>query len=102
MAGREALALRTACRLCPPSPGRPWTTWLSVGPQASVTGPLVRGDVAVVRQHLEALKDGNPHLLRLYAELTELSRPLARARGLTPEGEAALAHTLAELVVQQD
>ena len=55
-----------------------------VGPQASVTGPLVRGDVAVVRRHLEALKDGNPHLLRLYAELTELSRPLARARGLTP------------------
>lgn len=68
-----------------------------VGPRASVTGPLVRGDVAVVVQHLEALKDSNPRLLRLYAELTELSLPLARARGLTPEGEAALAHTLAEL-----
>lgn len=69
-----------------------------LGPQASVTGPLVRGDVAVVQQHLEALKDGNPQLARLYAELTELSLPLARARGLTPEGETALARTLAELV----
>ena len=67
-----------------------------LGPQASVTGPLVRGDVAVVQQHLEALKGSNPRLLRLYAELTELSLPLGRARGLTPEGEAALTRALAE------
>ena len=69
-----------------------------LGSEASVTGPLARGDVAVVRQHLEALKRDKPQLARLYAELTELSLPLARRKGLTPEGENALAQTLAEIV----
>ena len=69
-----------------------------LGPEASVTGPLVRGDVAVVQQHLEALMDHKPELAGLYADLTRLSLPLARAKGLTPEGENALAGTLAELI----
>ena len=67
-----------------------------LGLSASVTGPLVRGDAAVVEQHLDALRRSHPMLARLYSDLTELSLPLARTKGLTPEGESALTATLAQ------
>ena len=59
------------------------------GAQASVTGPMARGDVATVRRHLEALEARVPHLLPLYCSLTRESLPLVRDR-ISPETHKAL------------
>ena len=67
-----------------------------LGPAASVTGPLVRGDTATVRKHLDALERSNPPVASLYATLTEISLPVARQRGLGPEREAAIRQAVAE------
>lgn len=66
----------------------------SLGPEGGVTGPLVRGDVATVRGHLEALQATAPEVARLYAALTEKSLPLARGLGLSGEGEDAVKEML--------
>ena len=58
------------------------------GISASVTGPLVRGDVETVESHLSALGTVQAELVPLYTELTRLSLPLAENRGV---GSAALA-----------
>ncbi len=67
-----------------------------LGPAASVTGPLVRGDAGTVRKHLEALQQSNPPVAALYGALTEVSLPNARQRGMDAGGEAAIRETLAE------
>ena len=67
-----------------------------LGPKASVTGPLVRGDVATVRRHLSALVDTKPEVAGLYAALTHHSLPLAREVGLNSEGETVLRQELAD------
>jgi predicted short-subunit dehydrogenase-like oxidoreductase (DUF2520 family) len=51
------------------------------GLDASVTGPIVRGDADTVRRHLDALAARAPHLLPLYSRLGLASLPIARARG---------------------
>ena len=68
----------------------------TLGPAASVTGPLVRGDAGTVQQHLEALERSNPPVAQLYGTLTELSLPTAVQRGLEPESEAAIRQAVAE------
>ena len=68
-----------------------------LGPQGSVTGPLVRGDAATVQEHLEALARTSPEVARLYGALTEKSLSLAAELGLTPEAEAAVRQGLSEL-----
>ena len=68
----------------------------ALGPAASVTGPLVRGDAGTVRKHLEALERSNPPVAQLYVTLTELSLPTAVQRGLGPEGEAAIRRAVAD------
>ena len=67
-----------------------------LGPKASVTGPLVRGDVATVRRHLSALVDTKPELAGLYAALTHQSLLLAREIGLNSDGETVLRQELAD------
>ena len=67
------------------------------GPAASATGPLVRGDAATVRKHLEILRRRNPPVAALYAALAEASLPLARSRGLGTEGESAIRQAVAEI-----
>ena len=49
-------------------------------PQA-LTGPAVRGDVGVVRSHLDALAERAPGFLPLYAALSLASLPIARDKG---------------------
>ena len=53
----------------------------ALGPEAAVTGPIVRGDVATLRRHLAALQVRAPEVLPLYIELTRASIPLASALG---------------------
>ena len=52
-----------------------------LGPEAAVTGPVVRGDVATLRRHLVALQARTPEVLPLYIALTRASIPLASALG---------------------
>ncbi|HEX5138871.1 MAG TPA: DUF2520 domain-containing protein [Planctomycetota bacterium] len=59
-----------------------------VGIPKGLTGPVARGDVDLVRRHVEAL---DPKRRALYLALLEATLPLARAKGaLTPAAEAAL------------
>lgn len=50
------------------------------GIEASVTGPVVRGDIATIQRHLEALEERAPRLLPVYCSLALESLPLAEAR----------------------
>ena len=53
----------------------------SFGPEMALTGPVVRGDVATVRKHLEALKR-DPAAREVYAVLGKRILGLAARRGL--------------------
>ena len=50
------------------------------GIDPSATGPVVRGDVATLKRHLEALEGNLPRLVPLYCSLSLESLPLARER----------------------
>ncbi len=50
------------------------------GIDATVTGPLVRGDTTTVQRHLEALESRLPRLISLYCSLSLESLPLAQER----------------------
>ena len=52
------------------------------GLTASATGPVMRGDTATVKTHLEALGDGFKDLIAAYVALTRESLPIAKAKGL--------------------
>ena len=54
----------------------------SLGVAQALTGPILRGDVATVKQHLEALAVVEPSLLRIYTSLGQRILMLALQRGL--------------------
>ncbi|MBM3956532.1 MAG: DUF2520 domain-containing protein, partial [Gemmatimonadetes bacterium] len=65
------------------------------GVPAALTGPYVRGDVATVRRHLEAVRRGSPDVARAYAALALAALPLAREQGRLPrQAEDEIAHAL--------
>lgn len=51
----------------------------------AMTGPYVRGDLAPVRAHLNALSRGDPEVLRAYASLAAAQLPIAAERGNIPD-----------------
>ena len=57
-----------------------------LGPEAGLTGPIVRGDAGTVQQHLRALEASAPELLPLYRLLGEKTVELAVQSGrLNPD-----------------
>lgn len=52
-----------------------------MGPEAGLTGPIVRGDRGTVQQHLRALQESAPELLSLYRLLGEKTLELAVKSG---------------------
>ena len=58
------------------------------GAGPALTGPLVRGDVETVRQHMTALKEHAPELLSVYTSLSEQVVELSVASGRLPEARA--------------
>lgn len=68
----------------------------SLGPVASVTGPMSRGDVDTVLKHLNALQRSSPPVAGLYGALTEASLPTALERGLGTDEEAAIREAVAK------
>ncbi len=60
------------------------------GLAAAATGPVVRGDVATVHSHLEALFQKLPELVPVYGTLARASLPLAARKGIGPEQVTAI------------
>lgn len=68
-----------------------------LGPVAALSGPVRRGDVAVVRSHLEALADEGSEALAIYRGLMRRALDMARrAGGLDPSAQRALEELLGE------
>ncbi|MEZ5451029.1 MAG: Rossmann-like and DUF2520 domain-containing protein, partial [Thiolinea sp.] len=57
------------------------------GPQAALTGPIARGDHAVVARQLQALQDWRPELAQLYRLLGTQALSLAQAQGRAQAGD---------------
>ena len=60
------------------------------GAEASVTGPVVRGDIQTLRSHLDTLSERLPEVVPLYGTLTNASLGMAAQRGVGPEQITAL------------
>ncbi len=68
----------------------------ALGVAASLTGPMVRGDVGTLRRHLDALAMHAPAALPLYRAAAERELAIAEGRGaLAPEVVAAMRACLA-------
>lgn len=61
-------------------------------PEDALTGPVARGEVDVVEEHLAALA-GDPDLTVLYVAIMRRALDLARRAGLAPERAAAILAT---------
>jgi predicted short-subunit dehydrogenase-like oxidoreductase (DUF2520 family) len=65
------------------------------GPAAALTGPVARGDVAVVQTHMRRLKAVDARIGRVYRDLSLVALDLARERGgVDPEALRSLAELL--------
>ncbi|MCH8108473.1 MAG: DUF2520 domain-containing protein, partial [Chloroflexi bacterium] len=60
------------------------------GADASVTGPVVRGDIDTLRSHLESLHERLPEVVPLYGTMTNASLGMAARRGVGADRIAAL------------
>ena len=66
----------------------------NLGPEKALTGPILRGDVATVRKHLEALRD-DPPARGVYLDMGKQILRLAEKRGL-PAGRVRILKRLLE------
>ena len=57
---------------------------LQSGPEASLTGPVARGDAGTLRRNLEALSSHAPDALPAYVALARVALDLAERSGLLP------------------
>jgi len=55
---------------------------LNAGPEASLTGPIARGDAALVRKHIQKLADWDAGVAALYRELAEPTVDISRRKGV--------------------
>ncbi|HEY3043513.1 MAG TPA: Rossmann-like and DUF2520 domain-containing protein [Vicinamibacterales bacterium] len=67
---------------------------LDSGPQAALTGPVVRGDAATVAAHREALRDVDPTVAKLYEAAAGHLLQLAKQRGLSEASVRAVEKVL--------
>ena len=65
-----------------------------IGPQSATTGPVPRGDVKTIRQHLEALAHSAPEVLPLYVQMTRAS--ISLSSGIDPQRLCEMATLLSE------
>jgi predicted short-subunit dehydrogenase-like oxidoreductase (DUF2520 family) len=52
-------------------------SWVELGSQAALTGPIARGDEAIVARQREAIEERTPDLLPLFDALADATRELA-------------------------
>ncbi len=65
-----------------------------VGIPEALTGPIARGDVQTVRNHLREIETALPALLPLYKSLGLHTIPIAKAKGTLPASSAAVLKNL--------
>jgi predicted short-subunit dehydrogenase-like oxidoreductase (DUF2520 family) len=66
----------------------------SLGVTQALSGPIARGDTAVVASEIAALQQWNPAVSALYRMLGEMTLPLAQQKGLGVEEVEAMAEIL--------
>ena len=89
--------LETAYRLMEPLVRETVDNVFRVCSVRALTGPIARGDDAVVLRELEALRGRDRHLATLYRELGRLALDLARSQGSAdPRSLARIARALRE------
>jgi predicted short-subunit dehydrogenase-like oxidoreductase (DUF2520 family) len=66
----------------------------SLGVTQALSGPIARGDTAVVAAEIAALQQWNPAVSALYRMLGEMALPLAQQKGLGVEAVEAMAQIL--------
>ncbi|TDI70486.1 MAG: DUF2520 domain-containing protein [Bacteroidetes bacterium] len=72
---------------------------LELGPEDALTGPIVRGDVRVLREHLHQIQGRAPHLIPVYTSLATESIRLASESGrVTDELAEAMLELLTEFL----
>ncbi len=81
--GQAGVERGAAMRALAPLAGTTVWNTVAAGPEAALTGPIVRGDAATVAMHMRALKDGPPTVARLYEAAAAHLLTLARQRGLS-------------------
>jgi predicted short-subunit dehydrogenase-like oxidoreductase (DUF2520 family) len=60
----------------------------TLGIPDALTGPIMRGDVETVKQHLEAMRKRTPHLESLYRDLARQTVSVARDKGTITQDTA--------------
>jgi predicted short-subunit dehydrogenase-like oxidoreductase (DUF2520 family) len=83
---KAALDRATATRIMEPIVRETIENILELGTARALTGPIARGDDAVVASHLSALQAWDPRIASIYRELGLIALDLARERG---EAESA-------------
>ena len=53
----------------------------NLGPEQGLTGPIVRGDIGTVTEHLRTLRDNAPELLQLYREVGAVTTEISKNSG---------------------
>ncbi len=53
----------------------------NLGPEQGLTGPIVRGDIGTVTEHLQSLQDNAPELLQLYREVGAVTTEISKNSG---------------------
>jgi len=66
----------------------------TIGLPSCLTGPIARGDVSTIEKHIFALKEKEPSILKLYAELGLKTIPIALEKGTIDEKVSETLQTL--------
>lgn len=92
------IGLESAYKLMEPLVRETVDNVFRVGTVRALTGPIARGDDAVVTRELNALRERDRHLTTLYRELGRIALDLARSQGSTePRNLARVARALREV-----
>ncbi len=62
-----------------------------LGPEQGLSGPIVRGDIGTVTNHIKALDKNTPELLQLYLQMGKITAKISKSSGrLDPESAAVI------------
>jgi predicted short-subunit dehydrogenase-like oxidoreductase (DUF2520 family) len=91
---RTGLNRETATAMIEPIVRETLDNVLELGTANALTGPIARGDDAVIAKHLHALDAWDPHVASIYRELGSVALELARERGEADEDALRRIETL--------